>query len=70
MEDALGKTFDLTAMVTFLFVALRIDWSVKLLSYGKKSVSDFGHTELLVTRLLSAFCALGLFIYLIDLFFR
>jgi hypothetical protein len=32
MEDALGKTFELIAMVIFLFAALRIDWSVKLLS--------------------------------------
>ena len=69
MEDALGKTFDLTAIVIFLFVALRPDWSVKLLSYGKASASDIGRIELLAVRYLGAFCAASLYIYLAHSFF-
>jgi len=68
MEDAFGKTFQLTALVIFLFFALRPDWSIKLLSYGTADAGKINNSVLLSMRLLSAFCACGIFIYLVATF--
>jgi hypothetical protein len=69
MEDAFGKTFELFGMVIFIFFALRPDWSIKLLSYGKATVEEVSSSTLLVLRSLAAFCACGLFMYLASSFF-
>jgi hypothetical protein len=69
VDDALGRIFDLTAMVAFLFVALRFDWTIKLLSYGKAHEEDFSKPTRSIMRLLAAFCALSLFAYLVKSIF-
>jgi hypothetical protein len=69
-DDAIGKTFELFSLVIFLFVALRPDWSFKILSYGKSGVHEIAPRALLIVRSLSAFCAVGMFLELATSFFK
>lgn len=64
-DDQIGRGLLMLAVIVFSLVALRPDWCIKVLSYGRYDLRDINSSLLRVTRIVTAVSAVWGAVYLL-----